>query len=125
MFALDFFKDIDTNTIHQQTPPVDKEVVYSINQEVNEEYDMKSEDKPKYHDSQILFDNTMYEGEWLGKKRHGSGTLYKIDTSSKMAPQKIYSGCWHKDQKHGKGIFYHDNYTLAGEWNENILKSIS
>ena len=127
MFALDFFKDIDTNTIHQQTPPIDKEIVYSINQEVNEEYDNKlseSENKLKHYDSKILFDNTMYEGKWLNKLRHGDGTLYKIDPLTQMSPQKIYSGDWYKDQKHGKGIFYHNKYTLTGEWKEDSLKSI-
>ena len=66
----------------------------------------------------------MYEGKWLNKLRHGDGTLYKIDPLTQMSPQKIYSGDWYKDQKHGKGIFYHNKYTLTGEWKEDSLKSI-
>ena len=119
MFSLDFFKGIDTITIHKQKPPIDKEIVDKINENINEEYDHNSketQDIPKLHGCQKLFDNTVYEGEWLDKKRNGMGTLYKIDSSNRTFPQKIYSGNWLSDKKHGLGIGYYQNYTFIGEW---------
>ena len=121
MFSMDFFKDIDTATIHKQKPPIDQEIIDSINKGINEEYDHQSsqcEDKPKYYESQILFDNTIYEGEWLKKRRHGKGTLYKIDPSNQQPPQKIYSGDWYKDHKHGEGHHYHKSYSLTSKWSK-------
>ena len=48
----------------------------------------------------------------------------KFDRLNRTIPKIIYSGDWYKDQKHGKGIFYHNKYTLTGEWKEDSLKSI-
>ena len=40
MFELDFFKDhIDTTTIHEQTPPIEKAIIDSINQDIDERYE--------------------------------------------------------------------------------------
>ena len=104
MFDLEFFKGkIDTTTIQNQTPPIDPEVVESINGKIKENDDevSKTDDEPKFHKYQILHDSTAYEGEWLNYKRHGYGTLFKL--SNNNTPIKIYEGHWENDKREGKG----------------------
>ena len=108
MFNLEFFKDkIDTTTINNLTPPIDPEVVDSINIGIKENNQndrklSKTDDGPKFYKYQILHDGTAYEGEWLNYQRHGEGTLFKHSTNNK--PVKTYQGQWVDNMRHGEGI---------------------
>ena len=109
MFNLEFFKcKIDTTTIQNQTPPIDPEVVDSINGAIKEENDNESGDETlnfsKFHETQILHDRTAYKGQWRNFKRHGKGTLFELCIDNTL--QKIYEGEWEDDEKHGKGTLY-------------------
>ena len=81
MFNLEFFKGkIDTTTIHEQAPPIDPEVVDSINRGIKEDKNKTkvTEETPKFYKTQILHDVTAYRGEWLNRKRHGYGSLFDL-----------------------------------------------
>ena len=126
MFNLEFFKGkIDTSETHNLPPPIDPEVVDSINGEIKENNQNDSElskidDEPKFYKYQILHDGTAYEGEWLNYQRHGKGTLFKHSTNN--TPLKIYEGEWRNDKRWGEGIEFEistDNtpvITYQGQW---------
>ena len=128
MFNLEFFKDkIDTTKIHNQTPPIDPEVVESINREIkeNDNEESKTDHKPKFHKYQILHDGTAYEGEWLNNMRHGKGTQFKLSDDNK--PIKIYQGDWIENMRDGEGTQFKpsdDNKPIKiyeGLWMQNEI----
>ena len=118
MFNLEFFKGkIDTTTINNLTPPIDPEVVDSINIGIKENNQNDNElsktdselyessetyDEPEFHKYQTFHDGTAYEGEWLNNLRHGKGTLFEYSTDK--TPVKIYEGEWKYDERYGEGI---------------------
>ncbi|CAD8093765.1 unnamed protein product [Paramecium primaurelia] len=52
----------------------------------------------------------MYNGQWLGKDRHGKGIQTWPDGA-------IYDGEWQHNTAHGKGLFRHaDKIEYEGEW---------
>ena len=111
MFELDFFKDkINTDKIHEQTPPIDKEVVKRINDRINEEsdnQDSKNDDNTKFHDKLVLLhDGYAYQGQWYNYKRHGEGTLYKRSDDGNL--EKVYQGNWYNDKPSDRHGTYYD-----------------
>ena len=68
MFNLEFFKGkIDTTMIHNQAPPIDPEVVDSINGDIkeNDNKHHTANSEPKLHKTQVLHDGSAYRGQWL------------------------------------------------------------
>ena len=109
MFELDFFKDkINTDKIHEQTPPIDKEVFKLINDRINEEsdnQDSKNDDNTKFYDKLVLLhDGYAYQGQWENYKRHGEGTLYKRSDDGNL--EKVYQGTWEHDKPNDDGPYY-------------------
>ena len=103
MFKLDFFKDkIDTDKIHEQTPPIDKEVVKLINDRINEE--RYNQDSKNYDKLVLLHDGTVYQGQWSNNKRHGKGILYKKSDDGNL--KKVYQGTWINDKPDDDGTYY-------------------
>ena len=131
MFNLEFFKGkIDTTKIHNLTPPIDPEVVDSINIEIKENNQndselSKTDDEPKFYKYQIFHDGTAYEGEWLNYRRHGKGTEFKHSTNN--TPVKTYQGQWKDNERSGYGTSFkicNDNTSVKvyqGYWRENKL----
>ena len=69
MFSLEFFKGkIDITTIHNQTPPIDPEVVDSINTEIKEENEHESEDENK-NDFSLLKQMRLKMSQFLKNKK--------------------------------------------------------
>ena len=69
MFSLEFFKGkIDITTIQNQTPPIDTEVVDSINTEIKEENEHESEDENK-NDFSLLKQMRLKMSQFLKNKK--------------------------------------------------------
>ncbi|CAD8170427.1 unnamed protein product [Paramecium octaurelia] len=55
----------------------------------------------------------MYNGQWLGKERHGKGIQTWPDGA-------LYDGEWQHNKAYGKGIFRHaDKIEYEGEWKQS------
>ena len=58
----------------------------------------------------------IYEGDWIGYKRDGSGRMI-------FSNGNIYEGNWEDDMKQGKGkMIYSNGDTYEGNWVNNIME---
>lgn len=58
-------------------------------------------------------DGDVYEGDFQRGRRHGIGTYFKAESSTR------YEGQWEDDAMHGEGVFYYALEKYVGQWQNN------